>query len=64
MKKKIKDITFFDLNEICLRTESCDTCPLHIPDIRCEGRRLCLVAQLDYSLTWEWVEIIEQEVEI
>lgn len=62
MKKKIKDITFFDLNEICLKAESCDTCPLHIP-YQPSGR-LCLVGQLDHTLTHEWAEIIEQEVEI
>ena len=62
MKKKIKDITFFDLNEICLKAESCDTCPLRIPYQH--NKRLCLVGQLDRSLTQEWGEIIEQEVEI
>ena len=62
MKKKIKDITFFDVNEICLKAESCDTCPLHIP-YKPNGR-LCLIGQLDHSLTAEWAEIIEQEVEM
>lgn len=62
MKKKIKDITFFDVNEICLKATSCDTCPLHIPT-KC-GYSLCLIGQLDHSLTSEWGEILEQEVEI
>ena len=62
MKKKIKDITFFDVNEICLKAESCDTCPLLIPYK--PNRQLCLIGQLDHSLTAEWAEIIEQEVEI
>lgn len=62
MKKKIKDLTFFDLNEICLKAVSCDRCPLHIPDQY--SRRICLVARLNHSLTQEWIELIDQEVEI
>ena len=64
MKKKIKDITFFDVNEICLKATSCDTCPLHIPDKVSDSWRLCLIAQLHHSLSEEWAEIIDQEVEI
>ena len=54
MKKKIKDLTFFDLNEICLKATDCDTCPLHIPYQH--NKRLCLVGQLDRSLTQEWAK--------
>jgi len=62
MKKKIKDLTFFDLIEICSKVTTCDTCPLHISD-RYNGR-LCLIGQLHHSLYEKWPEIIEQEVEI
>ena len=62
MKKKIKDITFFDVTEICLKATSCDTCPLHIPTKH--DYSLCLIGQLDHSITAEWAEIIEQEVDI
>lgn len=62
MKKKIKDLTFFDLTEICLKAKLCDTCPLHIPDKH--SGRLCLIGQLDHSLYERWPEIIEQEVDI
>ena len=63
MKKKIKDLTFFDLNEICLKADICDKCPLHIPSKQF-GYDLCIVAQLNHTLLPEWAEIIEQEVEI
>lgn len=62
MKKKIKDITFFDVNEICLKAESCDTCPLHLPSKK--FGRLCVIGQLNHSFSLEWDEILEQEVEI
>lgn len=62
MKKKIKDLTFIDLNEICVKSKNCDTCPLHIPTKY--DYSLCLIGQLDHSLTVEWAEIIEQEVDI
>ena len=28
MKKKIKDITFFELNEACIKFDDCRKCPL------------------------------------
>lgn len=62
MKKKIKDITFFDLNEICLKAVDCDTCPLHIPDKN--DVELCLVSQLIRYSCNDWGKIIEQEVEV
>lgn len=62
MKKKIKDLTFFDVNEICLKAESCDTCPLHIPSK--QFGRLCVIGQLNHTFSLEWAEIIDQEVEI
>ena len=62
MKKKIKDITFFDLNEICLKARECDTCPLRIPDKY--NVNLCLVSQLERYPCDSWSEIIDQEVEI
>lgn len=62
MKKKIKDLMFSDLIEICSKATDCDTCPLHIPDKY--NMRSCLIAQLDSSLYERWPEIIEQEVEV
>ena len=62
MKKKIKDITFFDVNEICLKAERCDKCPLQLPSKKFGC--LCVIGQLNYSLSLEWDEILEQEVEI
>ena len=62
MKKKIKDVTFFDVNEICLKADNCDVCPLYIADKY--SVQLCLISQLERSYRDKWSEIIEQEVEI
>lgn len=63
MKKKIKDLTFFDLAEICSKAVWCDRCPLHI--IRNDNLvGKCIVSILDTNLQARWPEIIEQEVEI
>lgn len=63
MKKKIKDITFFDVNEICLKYNDCRKCPLSIS----EGlgqRNKCIISLMDHSLTEDWADYIEIEVEI
>ena len=61
MKKKIKDLTFFDLNEICLKAQRCDNCPLYFSN---EYSPRCLIGYLDHTLPDEWAEILEKEVEI
>ena len=62
MKKKIKDLTFFDLNKKCFEAESCDKCPLYIL-VGGYGSR-CLIGVLNSSLSEEWSPILEKEVEI
>lgn len=64
MKKKIKDLTFFDLNEICFKAETCDKCPICITDNNYKYGKRCLIGVLNTSLPEEWIEILEQEVEI
>lgn len=62
MKKKIKDITFFDLNEICLKNQSCRSCPLRITY---EGETGCITGVLySNTQTFDWSRIIEQEVDV
>ena len=63
MKKKLKEITFFDVNEACLKYNDCRKCPLAIS----EGlgqRNICIISLMYLSLTEEWADILEQEVEI
>ena len=55
MKKKIKDLTFFDLNERCFKAK-------YIL-VSGYGSR-CLIGLLNSSLPEEWIEILELEVEI
>ncbi len=62
MKKKLKDLTFFDLNEKCFKAKSCDKCSLYIL-VSGYGSR-CLIGLLNSSLPEEWIEILDQEVEI
>lgn len=62
MKKKIKDLTFFDLNEKCFKAKSCDKCSLYISTSLYSRR--CLIGVLNSSIPEEWIEILEQEVEI
>ena len=63
MKKKIKDLTFFDLNKICFEAQKCDKCSLYIPDDTYRYKHRCLIGVLNSSLPEEWIEILEQEVE-
>ena len=62
MKKKIKDITFFDVNEACLKYDDCDNCPLYVP-YGLAGRT-CIISLMHHSLTEEWEDYLEIEVEI
>ena len=63
MKKKIKDITFFELNEACIKFDDCRKCPLAMS----EGlgqRNICIISLLHHSFTDEWKDYLEIEVEI
>ena len=63
MKKKIKDITFFDVNECCLKNSKCGTCPLYI-ETEFNTKKRCVMDTM-YVLNYEdWPRIIEWEVEI
>lgn len=62
MKKKLKDITFFDVNEACLKYKYCDSCPLCVP-YGLAGS-LCIISLMHRSLTEEWADMLEQEVDI
>ena len=62
MKKKIKDLTFFEVNEICSKYKRCSECPLYILGVYATER--CIISILHRSLNNEWGDIIEQEVEI
>ena len=62
MKKKIKDITFFDVNEECLKYKDCEKCPLCVP-YELAGR-LCIISLLHHTYTVEWEDYLEIEVEI
>lgn len=63
MKKKIKDITFFDVNEACLKNSKCNTCPFYI-QTPFTNRYNCIMDQMSVLNYEEWPEIINQEVEI
>ena len=62
MKKKIKDLTFFEVSERCSKSKHCEECPLYIKDVYTTGK--CIITILYHSLNNEWGEIIEQEVDI
>ena len=63
MKKKIKDLTFFDLNKKCFEAESCDKCSLCLTDESYRYKQRCLIGILNSSLPEEWIPILELEVE-
>ena len=65
MKKKIKDITIFEINDLCLKNHVCELCPLYIsdPDIHYD----CVVSALDHLSIFQHTkvtEIIEREVDL
>lgn len=60
MKKKIKDITFFDVNECCFKY-SCEECPLRLKHERYTG---CIIYVTNRLLPGEFKDFIEQEVDI
>ena len=62
MKKKIKDITFFDVNELCYKYD-CVNCPLCLATDMFAHKR-CIIWLLDHSMIDEWKDYIEREVEI
>ena len=62
MKKKIKDLTFFDVSEICSKHKYCDECPLYILGRLCDKKMYYIFFYS--SLQNEWGDIIEQEVDI
>lgn len=64
MKKKIKDLTFFDVSECCAKY-SCVSCPLRFNyrDNR-SGYIGCILSVADRMLPRELTEFIEQEVDI
>ena len=65
MKKKIKDITIFEINDLCLKNEVCELCPLYISDS--DIHYDCVVSLLDHYTLFQHkkvVEVIEREVEI
>lgn len=62
MKKKIKDITFFDLNEACLN-HGCSECPLAL-EMEQFGHKWCITWLLNHTIVDEWPEILEREVEL
>ena len=62
MKKKIKDIIFFDVNEVCLKYKDCDKCPLCV--LYGPAESLCIISLMQHSLTEEWAEYLEIEVEL
>lgn len=63
MKKKIKDLTFFDLTKICDKSKFCDLCPLCL-DINGGYDKKCILNILSNEFRVWWPTIIEQEVDI
>ena len=62
MKKKIKDLTFFDLTDICIKYIKCSSCPLRITY---DKDTACITSLLYHNTQgFDWPRIIEQEVEI
>lgn len=61
MKKKIKDLTFFNVNEVCQKHNKCAECPLAL-DLW--GYKRCIINMMYFGNSREWPEIIEQEVDI
>lgn len=63
MKKKIKDITFFDVNECCLKNSKCNSCPFYIQTEFTSSKKclMDIMSPLNYE---DWPELIDQEVEI
>lgn len=60
MKKKIKDLTFFDVNECCFKY-TCEECPLRLKHECYTG---CIIYVANHLLPGEFKDFIEQEVEI
>lgn len=65
MKKKIKDITVFEISDLCLKNSACELCPLHIsdPNINYE----CVISLLDRGILFNHeiaAKVLEREVEI
>lgn len=64
MKKKIKDITFFDVNEACVKYDDCRKCPLAIPEVLGQ-RNVCIIQLLHpHSFIDDWRDYLEIEVEL
>lgn len=61
MKRKIKDLTFFDVNNTCIKN-SCKSCPLCIKFY--DYSPMCVIHILDHSFIDEWRDLLEQEIEI
>ena len=64
MKKKIKDITFFDVNEACLKYNDCRKCPLAMSERLGQHIAICIISLMHHSLTEEWADYLEIEVDI
>lgn len=62
MKKKIKDLTFFEISEICSKRKRCTECPLYIKGVYVTAR--CIISILHSSLINDRGNIIEEEVDI
>ena len=62
MKKKIKDITFFDVNEVCLKHSDCNKCPLSLPHWL--GGKHCIISIMYHCLKEEMGDYLEIEVEL
>lgn len=64
MKKKIKDLTFFDLSEICSKLIDCRKCPLRIIRVGGYAKECIILHIIDSKFQPYWKEVIEREVEI
>ena len=62
MKKKIKDLKNPDLSLICMTISDFHNCPLH--RIVNGDTLLCLKGVIELTLSSDWPQILEQEVEI
>ena len=65
MKKKIKDITIFEIYDLCLKNPVCELCPLYISDPGIHYD--CIVSLLDHCTLFQHkkvAEVLEREVEM
>lgn len=59
MKKKIKELTFGDMYQLCEKSKDCEKCPLFI---KTHFGYRCITGVLYGTLAEEWPKYMEMEI--